>query len=48
MARDWDGDAISTNYNKRDAKPSKTHTVHRGKRAKKDIHHAGESSNKED
>ena len=48
MARDWDGDAIATNYNKRDMKPSKTHTVHHGRKPKKDIHHAGESSNKED
>ncbi len=47
MSRDWDGDPTSKNYNKKDMKPSKTHTVHRGRRSKKDIHHAGESSWKE-
>ena len=48
MSRDWDGDATATNYNKRDAKPSKTHSVHMGRKPKKDIHHPGESSNKEE
>jgi len=48
MARGWDGDAIANNYNKRDMKPSKTHQTHQGRRPKKDIHHAGESSNKEE
>ena len=44
MSRDWDGDAISTNYNKADAKENKSHTVHVGKRPKKDKHTAGEAS----
>lgn len=44
MLRDWDGDAISTRYNKKDAKVKSTHKVHRGKRPKKDVHHPGESS----
>lgn len=48
MGRDWDGDPIATNYNKKDMKPSKTHTVHYGRKPKKDIHHAGESSWKDD
>lgn len=47
MSADWDGDAISTNYNKRDMKQHKTHTVHAGRQSKKDIHHPGESSWKE-
>ena len=48
MSRDWDGDAIATNYNKKDMKPSKTHSVHMGKKPKKDVHNAGESSNKDE
>lgn len=48
MSRDWDGDATATNYNKRDMKPHKTHSVHMGKKPKKDNHQPGESSNKEE
>lgn len=45
MSKDWDGDAISTNYNRRDAKEKKTHTVHIGKdKAKKKKRAAGEAS----
>ena len=47
MSRDWDGDPIATNYNRKDMKPHKTHQVHVGRRPKKDIHHPGESSWKE-
>jgi len=35
MSRDWDGDPISKQYNRKDAKQKKTHTVHMGRRPKK-------------
>ena len=44
MSRDWDGEPIATNYNRADAKDSKTHTVRMGVRQKKDNHTAGEAS----
>ena len=47
MLRDFDGDPTTKRYNNKDMKPSKTHAVHQGRRSKKDIHHAGESSWKE-
>lgn len=37
MSLDWDGDPIATNYNKRDMKQHKTHTVHMGHRPKKKV-----------
>lgn len=35
MSRDFDGDPISTNYNKKDLKPAPKHQTHKGKRPHK-------------
>jgi len=50
MSRDWDGDAISTNYNRKDMKAKVTHRVHEGsKKSQKPTHdvHMGKEDGRE-